>query len=309
MSKIAKSIIDIIGNTPLLCVSRFTKQYGGDAVILAKLERQNPAGSVKDRAAYAMLRAARASGALKENGVIIEPTSGNTGIGLAAIARVMGHRVILTMPDTMSMERRSLLLAYGAELILTEGARGMDGAIARARELLAEMPGSFMPSQFDNPQNPLAHFETTGPEIYADTDGKIDIFVAGVGTGGTLSGVSRYLKEQNPAIVTVAVEPLSSPLLSGGKAGGHKIQGIGANFIPDNFDKSYCDEVIAVSNEDAMLTARALAQTEGLLCGISSGAALHAALELAKRAENKGKTIAVIFPDTGERYLSTGVFE
>ena len=283
-------------------------RHGLEATILAKLEYLNPAGSVKDRIARAMLDDAERRGLLKPGSVIIEPTSGNTGIGLAAVAATRGYRIILTMPETMSVERRSLLRAYGAELVLTEGAKGMKGAIAKAQELAAQTENSFIPGQFTNPANPRAHRETTGPEIWRDTDGKVDIFVAGVGTGGTVTGVGEYLKEQNPAVRIVAVEPAGSPVLSGGASGPHKIQGIGAGFVPDTLNRAVLDEILPVENEDAFVAGRELARREGVLAGISSGAALHAATVLAKRPENRGKVIVVLLPDTGDRYLSTPLF-
>ncbi len=305
---IKHSIEELIGNTPLFLLGNFALAAGVSANLLAKLEYLNPAGSVKDRAALQMIKDAEATGRLKKGGVIIEPTSGNTGIGLAAVAIPKGYRVILTMPDTMSVERRRLLAAYGAEVVLTSGALGMSGAIAKAKLLAAEIPGAFIPSQFDNPSNVKAHYTTTGPEIYRDTDGCVDIFVATVGTGGTLSGTARYLKEQNPEIRVVAVEPEASPLLSAGYAAPHKIQGIGANFIPDILDQTIYDEVIAVSDIESYEAARLFARCEGILVGISSGAALAAALRLAKNPENEGKSIVVILPDTGDRYLSTELF-
>ncbi len=308
MSHIAKSATDLIGNTPLLELGRYCAAHAPDATILAKLEFLNPAGSAKDRIAKSMIEAAEAEGKLGPGATIIEPTSGNTGIGLAAVAAARGYRIIITMPETMSVERQKLIRGYGAELVLTEGAKGMKGAIDRALELAKTIPGSFVPLQFDNPANPAAHKATTGPEIWRDTDGKVDIFVAGVGTGGTLTGTGTYLKEQNPAVRVVAVEPASSPVLSGGKSGAHQIQGIGAGFIPAALDTSIYDEVIPVPNEAAFTTARALAHTEGVLVGISSGAALWAATELAKRPENRGKTIVALLPDNGERYLSTALF-
>jgi len=306
--KVFKKITDLIGGTPLLELTNYERENGLEATVLAKLEYFNPAGSVKDRIARAMIDDAEAKGVLKPGAVIIEPTSGNTGIGLAAVAASRGYRVILTMPETMSVERRNLLKAYGAELVLTEGAKGMKGAIAKAQELAATIPGSFIPSQFTNPANPAAHRATTGPEIWADTEGKVDIFVAGVGTGGTLTGVGEYLKAQNPAVRVVAVEPASSPVLSKGTAGPHKIQGIGAGFVPDTLNTGVYDEIIPVENEDAFATGRALAHKEGLLVGISSGAAVFAAAQLARRPENKGKVIVALLPDTGERYLSTPMF-
>lgn len=305
---VAKSLLDLVGNTPLLEAQNYNKAYNPDATVLAKLEYFNPAGSVKDRIAAAMIADAEAAGALKEGSTIIEPTSGNTGIGLSAIAAAKGYRIIITMPETMSIERRKLMAAYGAELVLTEGAKGMKGAIAKAEELAAEIPDSFIPGQFVNPANPKAHYETTGPEIWAETEGKVDIFVAGVGTGGTLSGVGKYLKEQNPDVKIVAVEPASSPVLSKGVSGAHKIQGIGAGFVPDTLDTDIYDEIIAVENDAAFEQGRKFVKAEGVLIGISSGAALVAATELANRPENKGKTIVVLLPDTGDRYLSTALF-
>ena len=301
-------ITDLIGNTPLLKLNNFTRDLGSDAVICAKLEYFNPAGSVKDRIAWAMIEDAEQKGLLKEGSVIIEPTSGNTGIGLASVAAAKGYRAIFTMPETMSVERRNLLKAYGAEIVLTEGAKGMKGAIEKADELAAEIPGSFIPGQFTNPANPEMHRRTTGPEIWEDTDGSVDIFVAGVGTGGTLTGVGSYLKGRKPSVQVVAVEPASSPVLSKGFAGPHKIQGIGAGFVPDTLDTKVYDEVIAVENEDAFATGRAIAREEGFLTGISAGAALYAATLLAGRPENRGKTIVVLLPDTGDRYLSTPLF-
>ena len=309
MSKIYTSADQLIGKTPLLELTHIEKEQGLKATILAKLEYFNPAGSVKDRVAKAMIDDAEASGALKPGSVIIEPTSGNTGIGLAAAAAARGYRIIIVMPETMSVERRQLMKAYGAELVLTEGAKGMKGAIARAEELAKEIPGSFIPGQFVNPANPKAHRETTGPEIYEDTDGKVDIFVAGVGTGGTVTGVGEYLKSKKADVKVVAVEPKDSPVLSEGKAGTHKIQGIGAGFVPDVLNTSVYDEIIAVSNEDAFATGKLLGKAEGVLVGISSGAALYAAIELAKRPENEGKTIVALLPDTGDRYLSTPLFQ
>lgn len=306
--KIYKKATELIGNTPLLELGNYEKAHGLEATILAKLEYLNPAGSVKDRIALAMLDDAESRGLLKPGSVIIEPTSGNTGIGLAAVAAACGYRIILTMPETMSVERRSLLRAYGAELVLTEGAKGMKGAIAKARELAAQTENSFIPGQFTNPANPRAHRETTGPEIWRDTDGKVDIFVAGVGTGGTVTGVGEYLKEQNPAVRIVAVEPAGSPVLSGGASEPHKIQGIGAGFVPDTLNRAVLDEILPVENEDAFAAGRELARREGVLAGISSGAALHAATVLAKRPENRGKMIVVLLPDTGDRYLSTPLF-
>ncbi len=309
MSNIYTSADQLIGKTPLLKLSRIEKEAGLKARILAKLEYFNPAGSVKDRVAKAMLDEAEASGKLKPGSTIIEPTSGNTGIGLASVAAARGYRIIITMPETMSVERRQLMKAYGAELVLTEGAKGMKGAIAKAEELAKEIPDSFIPGQFVNPANPAAHRSTTGPEIWEDTDGKVDIFVAGVGTGGTITGVGQYLKEQNPAVKVAAVEPKDSPVLSEGRSGSHKIQGIGAGFVPEVLDTAVYDEVIPVSNEDAFAAGRLVGRKEGILVGISSGAALHAAIELAKRPENAGKTIVALFPDTGDRYLSTPLFE
>ena len=306
--KIYKKATELIGNTPLLELGNYEKAHGLEATILAKLEYLNPAGSVKDRIARAMLDDAESRGLLKPGSVIIEPTSGNTGIGLAAVAAACGYRIILTMPETMSVERRSLLRAYGAELVLTEGAKGMKGAIAKARELAAQPENSVIPGQFTNPANPRAHRETTGPEIWRDTDGKVDIFVAGVGTGGTVTGVGEYLKEQNPAVRIVAVEPAGSPVLSGGASEPHKIQGIGAGFVPDTLNRAVLDEILPVENEDAFAAGRELARREGVLAGISSGAALHAATVLAKRPENRGKMIVVLLPDTGDRYLSTPLF-
>lgn len=306
--KIYKKATELIGNTPLLELGNYEKAHGLEAAILAKLEYLNPAGSVKDRIALAMLDDAERRGLLKPGSVIIEPTSGNTGIGLAAVAAARGYRIILTMPETMSVERRSLLRAYGAELVLTEGAKGMKGAIAKAQELAAQTENSFIPGQFTNPANPRAHRETTGPEIWRDTDGKVDIFVAGVGTGGTVTGVGEYLKAQNPAVRVVAVEPAGSPVLSGGASGPHKIQGIGAGFVPDTLNRAVLDEILPVENEDAFAAGRELARREGVLAGISSGAALHAATVLAKRPENRGKVIVVLLPDTGDRYLSTPLF-
>lgn len=306
--KTFEKITDLIGGTPLLELKNYEKENNLSATILAKLEYFNPAGSVKDRIAKAMIDDAEAKGLLNNESVIIEPTSGNTGIGLAAVAASRGYRIILTMPETMSIERRNLLRAYGAELVLTEGVKGMKGAIAKAQELASEIPHSFIPSQFTNTANPTAHRNSTGPEIWEDTDGKVDIFVAGVGTGGTVSGVGEYLKEQNPDVRVVAVEPAGSPVLSKGTPGPHKIQGIGAGFVPDTLDTEIYDEVIAVENEDAFETGRILAKKEGVLVGISSGAAVFAATQLAKRPENKGKIIVALLPDTGERYLSTPMF-
>ena len=306
--RVYRKITDLIGGTPLLELTNYEKANELNAKIYAKLEYFNPAGSVKDRIAKAMLDDAEEKGLLKPGAVIIEPTSGNTGIGLASVAASRGYKVILTMPETMSAERRNLLKAYGAELVLTEGAKGMPGAIAKAKELAEQTPNSYIPSQFTNPANPAVHLKTTGPEIWADTDGKVDIFVAGVGTGGTLSGVGAYLKSQNPNVKVVAVEPASSPVLSGGKAGPHKIQGIGAGFVPDTLNTDIYDEILPVQNEDAFATGRALARSEGVLVGISSGAAVFAAAQLAKRPENAGKVIVALLPDTGERYLSTPMF-
>ena len=309
MSKIYTSADQLIGKTPLLELTHIEKELGLKATILAKLEYFNPAGSVKDRIAKAMIDDAEASGALNPGSVIIEPTSGNTGIGLAAVAAARGYRIIIVMPETMSVERRQLMKAYGAELVLTEGAKGMKGAIAKADELAAEIPHSFIPGQFVNPANPKAHRETTGPEIYEDTDGKVDIFVAGVGTGGTVTGVGEYLKSRKPDVKVVAVEPKDSPVLSEGRAGSHKIQGIGAGFVPDVLNTSIYDEIIPVSNDDAFTTGKLIGKSEGVLVGISSGAALYAAIELAKRPENEGKTIVALLPDTGDRYLSTPLFQ
>ena len=306
--RVYQKITDLIGGTPLLELTNYEKANELNAKIYAKLEYFNPAGSVKDRIAKAMLDDAEEKGLLKPGAVIIEPTSGNTGIGLASVAASRGYKIILTMPETMSVERRNLLKAYGAELVLTEGAKGMPGAIAKAKELAEQTPNSYIPSQFTNPANPAVHLKTTGPEIWADTDGKIDIFVAGVGTGGTLSGVGAYLKSQNPNVKVVAVEPATSPVLSGGKAGPHKIQGIGAGFVPDTLNTDIYDEILPVQNEDAFATGRALARSEGVLVGISSGAAVFAAAQLAKRPENAGKVIVALLPDTGERYLSTPMF-
>lgn len=308
MAHIYTSAHQLIGHTPLLELTHIEEKLGLKAKILAKLELFNPAGSVKDRVALTMIEDAEASGALKPNSVIIEPTSGNTGIGLAAVAAARGYRMIVVMPDSMSMERRLLMTAYGAELVLTPGAKGMAGAIAKADELAAEIPNSFIPGQFVNPSNPKAHRETTGPEIYNDTDGVVDIFVAGVGTGGTITGVGEYLKSRNPGVQVVAVEPSDSPVLSGGQAGPHKLQGIGAGFVPEVLNTSVYDEVFPVTSEEAYAGGRLMGRSEGVLVGISSGAALHAAIEVAKRPENEGKTIVVLLPDTGDRYLSTPMF-
>ena len=308
MSNIYKGTLGLIGNTPLVEVANLEKELGLEATVLVKLEYFNPAGSVKDRIAKAMIEDAEAKGLLKEGSVIIEPTSGNTGIGLAAIAAAKGYRIILTMPETMSVERRNILKAYGAEIVLTEGAKGMKGAIARADELAAEIPNSFIPGQFINPANPAIHKATTGPEIWKDTDGKVDIFIAGVGTGGTVTGTGEYLKEQNSGVKVVAVEPASSPVLSEGKSGAHKIQGIGAGFVPAVLNTKVYDEVFPVVNEDAFAASKLLAKKEGISVGISSGAALHAAIELAKRPENKGKIIVALLPDSGDRYYSTALF-
>lgn len=307
--RIYNNITELAGNTPLVRLSEFSAKRNLNAEILAKLEYLNPAGSAKDRVAIAMINDAEKSGRLKPGACIIEPTSGNTGIGLAAAAAVKGYRVILTMPETMSVERRKLLAAYGAEIVLTEGSRGMSGAIEKANEIASSTTGSFIPGQFENPSNPKAHFDTTGPEIWRDTDGEVDIFVAGVGTGGTISGVGEYLKSRKPEVKIVAVEPASSPLISKGYSGAHGLQGIGANFIPKNLNLDVVDEVIAVTDEQAYAAGRAIAKEEGILVGISAGAALHAAAELAKRPENKGKKIVVLLPDTGDRYLSTPMFE
>ena len=308
MGKYYKGAMELIGGTPLVEVVNIEKELGLQAAVLVKLEYLNPAGSVKDRAAKSMIEDAESRGLLKEGDVIIEPTSGNTGIGLASIAAVKGYRMILTMPETMSVERRNILKAYGAEIVLTEGAKGMKGAIAKAEELAGEIEGAYIPAQFDNPANAQAHYETTGPEIWADTDGTVDIFVASVGTGGTITGTGKYLKEKNAAIKVVAVEPASSPVLSGGQAGAHKIQGIGAGFVPTVLDTGIYDEIITVENDLAFETSKELTKREGLLTGISSGAALYAAVELAKRPENEGKTIVVLLPDSGDRYYSTPLF-
>lgn len=306
--RIYKSITELVGHTPLLELTNYERENQIEATLLAKLEAFNPAGSAKDRIAKAMLDDAEQRGFLKPGATIIEPTSGNTGIGLAAVAAARGYRLILTMPETMSVERRNLLKAYGAQIVLTDGAKGMRGAIEKAEELHRGTPGSFIPGQFENPANPAVHKATTGPEIWADTDGAVDIFVAGVGTGGTITGVGQYLKEQNPAIQVIAVEPADSPVLSGGDAGPHQLQGIGAGFVPDTLDPSVYNEIITVSTEEAFAAGNALAKREGILVGISSGAALHAAAQVAKRPGNKGKTVVVLLPDTGERYLSTPMF-
>ena len=308
MANIDKGTLGLIGNTPLVEVTNLEKEFGLEATLLVKLEYFNPAGSVKDRIAKAMIEDAEAKGQLKPGSVIIEPTSGNTGIGLAAIAAAKGYRIILTMPETMSVERRNILKAYGAELVLTEGAKGMKGAIAKAEELAKELPNSFIPGQFVNPANPTIHKATTGPEIWKDTDGAVDIFIAGVGTGGTVTGTGEYLKEQKPSVKVVAVEPADSPVLSEGRAGGHKIQGIGAGFVPDVLNTKVYDQVFPVKNEDAFAAAKLLAKKEGISVGISSGAALHAGIELAKLPENKGKTIVALLPDSGDRYYSTALF-
>ena len=308
MPAIAHNLEELIGHTPLLELNRYGAKHQFQARVLAKLEYLNPAGSAKDRVGLSMILDAEEKGLLKPGGVIIEPTSGNTGIGLASVAAARGYRVILTMPDTMSAERRAMLAAYGAELVLTPGAQGMQGAVDKAQELARELPGSFIPDQFGNPVNPEAHYRTTGPEIWEDTDGKVDVFVAAVGTGGTISGTARYLKEQNPALQVAAVEPDASPLLSGGQAGPHQIQGIGANFIPDTLDRSIYDQVIRVTDQAALATGREIVRTEGILVGISSGAALWAAGELAKKPEYAGKTIVVVLPDSGDRYLSSAMF-
>jgi len=308
MERIYRSLTELIGRTPLMELENYKREAGALSRILAKLEYFNPAGSVKDRIAKSMLEDAEKKGLIKRGGVIIEPTSGNTGIGLAAVAAAKGYTVLLTMPETMSVERRNLLKAYGAKLVLTEGAKGMSGAIEKARQLVAETPGAYMPGQFENPANPEAHKKTTGPEIWEDADGKVDVFVAGVGTGGTVTGAGEYLKSKNTGIKIVAVEPAGSPVLSGGQAGPHMIQGIGAGFVPGVLDTGILDEIFKVENEQAFAAVKALAKTEGLLMGISSGAALYAATEIAKRPENDGKTIVVLLPDTGERYLSTPLF-
>ena len=308
MANIYKGTLGLIGNTPLVEVVNIEKELGLEATILVKLEYFNPAGSVKDRIAKAMIEDGERKGLLKEGSVIIEPASGNTGIGLASIAAAKGYRIILTMPETMSVERRNILKAYGAELVLTEGAKGMKGAIAKAEELAAEIPGSFIPGQFENPANPAVHKATTGPEIWRDTDGKVDIFIAGVGTGGTVTGTGEYLKEQNPAVKVVALEPEDSPVLSEGRSGSHKIQGIGAGFVPKTLNTKVYDEVFRASNQDAFDTAKLLARKEGISVGISSGAALYGAIQLAKRPENKGKVIVALLPDSGDRYYSTPLF-
>lgn len=308
MAKIYTNVVELIGRTPLLELKNYNKKNELKAKILGKLEYFNPAGSVKDRIAAAMIEDAEKKGLLKEGSVIIEPTSGNTGIGLASIAASKGYRAILTMPETMSVERRNLLKAYGAEVVLTEGAKGMNGAIAKSKELAEEIPNSFIPAQFDNPANPEIHYRTTGPEIWEDTEGNVDYFVSGIGTGGTISGVGKYLKEKNPNVKIIAVEPVDSPVLSKGVSGAHKIQGIGAGFVPKTLDTNIYDEIITVENEDAFIVGREFAKTEGILVGISSGAALWAAREIAKRPENDGKNIVVLLPDTGDRYLSTALF-
>ena len=308
MSKIAQKLTDLIGNTPLLALNRFSREAGLPSAVVAKLEYFNPLGSVKDRVAYAMITAAEQAGKINQDTVIIEPTSGNTGVGLAFVAASKGYKLVLTMPETMSVERRNLLKALGAEIVLTSGAAGMRGAIAKAEELAQDNPNSFIPQQFNNPANPAAHRGTTAEEIWRDTDGKVDIFVAGVGTGGTITGVGEGLKKHNPAVKIIAVEPASSPVLSGGQPGPHALQGIGAGFVPDVLNRAILDEIVPVKNEDAFATSRALSKTEGLLVGISSGAAAWAATEIAKRPENAGKVIVVLLPDTGERYLSTPLF-
>lgn len=308
MSKVYKSALELIGKTPLIEVTNIEKELGLEAKVLVKLEYFNPAGSVKDRIAKHMIEVAEEKGLLKPSSVIIEPTSGNTGIGLAAIAAAKGYRTILTMPETMSVERRNILKAYGAEIVLTEGAKGMKGAIAKADELAKEIPNSFIPGQFVNPANPEMHFQTTGPEIWEDTDGQVDYFTAGVGTGGTVTGVGKFLKSKNPNVKVAAIEPSDSPVLSQGRAGSHKIQGIGAGFVPDTLDTSVYDEVMPITNEDAFATAKLLAKKEGILVGISSGASLYAAIQIAKRPEAKGKTIVALLPDSGDRYYSTPLF-
>lgn len=309
MSKVKKSFLDLVGNTPLVRVNNLIKKDELKADVLAKLEYFNPAGSVKDRIAKEMIQDALEKGLINENTTLIEPTSGNTGIGLSAVATALNLKIIITMPETMSVERRNLMKAYGAELVLTPGSEGMKGAIAKAKELASQIENSFIPGQFENPANPTAHYKTTGPEIYEQTEGKVDIFVAGVGTGGTISGIGKYLKEKNPEVKVVAVEPASSPVLSTGKGGAHKIQGIGAGFVPETLDTKIYDEIITVENEDAFATGKEMAKTEGILVGISSGAALYAAKELAKREENAGKTIVVLLPDGGDRYLSTPLIQ
>ena len=309
MSKIYKGTLGLIGNTPLVEVVNIEKELGLEATLLVKLEYLNPAGSVKDRIAKEMIQDALEKGLINENTTLIEPTSGNTGIGLSAVATALNLKIIITMPETMSVERRNLMKAYGAELVLTPGSEGMKGAIAKAKELASQIENSFIPGQFENPANPTAHYKTTGPEIYEQTEGKIDIFVAGVGTGGTISGIGKYLKEKNPEVKVVAVEPASSPVLSTGKGGAHKIQGIGAGFVPETLDTKIYDEIITVENEDAFATGKEMAKTEGILVGISSGVALYAAKELAKREENAGKTIVVLLPDGGDRYLSTPLIQ
>ena len=309
MSKVKNSFLDLVGNTPLVRVNNLIKKDELKADVLAKLEYFNPAGSVKDRIAKEMILDALEKGLINENTTLIEPTSGNTGIGLSAVATALNLKIIITMPETMSVERRNLMKAYGAELILTPGSEGMKGAIAKAKELASQIENSFIPGQFENPANPTAHYKTTGPEIYEQTEGKVDIFVAGVGTGGTISGIGKYLKEKNPEVKVVAVEPASSPVLSTGKGGAHKIQGIGAGFVPETLDTKIYDEIITVENEDAFATGKEMAKTEGILVGISSGAALYAAKELAKREENAGKTIVVLLPDGGDRYLSTPLIQ
>ena len=309
MSEIKNSFLDLVGNTPLVRVNNLIKKDELKADVLAKLEYFNPAGSVKDRIAKEMIQDALEKGLINENTTLIEPTSGNTGIGLSAVATSLNLKIIITMPETMSVERRNLMKAYGAELVLTPGSEGMKGAIAKAKELASQIENSFIPGQFENPANPQAHYKTTGPEIYSQTEGKVDIFVAGVGTGGTISGIGKYLKEQNPNVKVVAVEPASSPILSTGKGGAHKIQGIGAGFVPDTLDTKIYDEIITVENEDAFASGKEVAKTEGILIGISSGAAIQAAKELAKREENKGKTIVVLLPDGGDRYLSTPLIQ
>ena len=309
MSKVKNSFLDLVGNTPLIRVNNLIKKDELKADVLAKLEYFNPAGSVKDRIAKEMIQDALEKGLINENTTLIEPTSGNTGIGLSAVATALNLKIIITMPETMSVERRNLMKAYGAELVLTPGSEGMKGAIAKAKELASQIENSFIPGQFENPANPTAHYKTTGPEIYEQTEGKVDIFVAGVGTGGTISGIGKYLKEKNPEVKVVAVEPASSPVLSTGKGGAHKIQGIGAGFVPETLDTKIYDEIITVENEDAFATGKEMAKTEGILVGISSGAALYAAVEVAKRPENEGKTIVVLLPDNGDRYYSTALFQ